>query len=65
MPDSINVTLITDLHKKAIIHWKTSGENPLTEERQHKDFYRLVEENHAFNYQLWHAEDRARRDDLG
>lgn len=29
------------------------------------DFLRLVEENHAFNYQLWHAEDRARRDDMG
>ena len=22
-------------------------------------------QNHAFNFQLWHAEDRARRDDLG
>lgn len=24
-----------------------------------------VEENHAFNFQLWHAEDRARREDMG
>ncbi len=26
---------------------------------------KLVEENHAFNYQLWLAEDRARREDMG
>jgi len=26
---------------------------------------RAMEENHAFNFQLWHEEDRARRDDLG
>ncbi len=24
-----------------------------------------MEENHGFNFQLWHEEDRARRDDLG
>lgn len=28
-------------------------------------FFALIEENHAFNFQLWHAEDRARRDDKG
>ncbi|KTD11947.1 hypothetical protein Lgra_1405 [Legionella gratiana] len=60
MPDSIKVSEITSLHQTSIILWKTSG---IT--HQQKDFYRLVEENHAFNYQLWHAEDRARRDDLG
>lgn len=27
--------------------------------------YQLIEENHAFNYQLWNAEDKARRDDMG
>ena len=26
---------------------------------------KLVEENHQFNYLLWHAEDKARRDDKG
>ena len=29
------------------------------------DFLRLVEENHLRNFQLWHEEDVARRDDLG
>ncbi|MBN9226539.1 MULTISPECIES: DUF4254 domain-containing protein [Legionella] len=60
MPDSIHVAEITDLHKNSIITWKASGIV-----HQHQEFYRLVEDNHAFNYQLWHAEDRARRDDQG
>lgn len=60
MPDTIQPSAITALHKNCIIQWKSSGIK-----HQHKDFYRLVEENHAFNYQLWHAEDRARRDDMG
>ena len=51
---------ITTLHRKCIIHWKSTGI-----QYQHKEFYQLVEENHAFNFQLWHAEDRARRDDMG
>ncbi|MCX8497265.1 MAG: DUF4254 domain-containing protein [Akkermansiaceae bacterium] len=29
------------------------------------DFLQLVEENHLRNFQLWHEEDIARRDDLG
>lgn len=28
-------------------------------------FYRLVQENHQRNFELWHEEDIARRDDLG
>lgn len=56
----IQVATITQLHHHCIIQWKSSGVN-----HQHQGFYRLVEENHAFNYQLWHAEDRARRDDMG
>ncbi|ARB92879.1 DUF4254 domain-containing protein [Legionella longbeachae] len=60
MPDSIKVSEITNLHQNSIAIWKTSGII-----FQQEDFYRLVEENHAFNFQLWHAEDRARRDDLG
>ena len=55
-----HVTDIADLHRECIIQWKKEGVN-LTRD----NFFRLVEENHAFNYQLWHAEDRARRDDLG
>ncbi len=60
MPETIQISAITMLHKNSIIQWKSSGVM-----HQHQDFYRLVEENHAFNYQLWHAEDRARRDDMG
>ncbi|MDA9271829.1 DUF4254 domain-containing protein [bacterium] len=54
------VTKIAALHRDSIVHWKQTGVH-LT----HAHFLKLVEENHAFNYQLWHAEDRARRDDLG
>ncbi len=30
-----------------------------------EDFLRLVQENHLRNFELWHEEDIARRDDLG
>ena len=60
MHSPINPSTITTLHRNCIIQWKSVGV-----EYQHKDFYQLVEENHAFNFQLWHAEDRARRDDMG
>lgn len=60
MSHDINAKTITELHKNCIIQWKASG---LT--YQHQTFYQLVEENHAFNYQLWHTEDKARREDMG
>lgn len=60
MSKTIQVSEITDLHKQCIIQWKSCGIIS-----QCQDFLHLVEENHAFNYQLWHAEDRARRDDMG
>jgi hypothetical protein len=60
MSHNINPSVITDIHKNCIIVWKESGI-----EYRHEQFSQLVEENHAFNYQLWHAEDRARRDDMG
>ncbi|MGL6030130.1 MAG: DUF4254 domain-containing protein [Legionella sp.] len=60
MPQTINADLITQLHKECIISWKNNGLA-----FNHQEFYQLVEENHAFNYQLWHAEDRARRNDMG
>lgn len=53
-------TEITTLHQACIILWKKSGVH-----LNQTNFLKLVEENHAFNYQLWHAEDRARRDDQG
>ncbi len=51
---------IASLQRECIINWKKTDVK-----LQQKDFLKIVEENHAFNYQLWHAEDRARRDDLG
>ncbi|ETO94499.1 DUF4254 domain-containing protein [Legionella oakridgensis] len=54
------VTQITTLQHDCIIAWK-KNDIKLTQE----GILRFVEENHAFNYQLWHAEDRARRDDMG
>lgn len=60
MPHNIDPNLITELHNTCIVQWKANGVS-----YQHTQFQKLVEENHAFNYQLWHAEDRARRDDMG
>ena len=51
---------IASLQRECIINWKKTDVK-----LQQNDFLKIVEENHAFNYQLWHAEDRARRDDLG
>src|SRR3990167_151344 len=60
MSTLIHVPAIVALHHDAIVLWKASGVC-----LRERNFLRIVEENHAFNYQLWHAEDRARRDDLG
>lgn len=60
MSELIQALAITKLHQNCIIRWKAGDISHL-----YQDFYRQVEENHAFNYQLWHAEDRARRDDMG
>ncbi|MFZ4077378.1 MAG: DUF4254 domain-containing protein [Legionellaceae bacterium] len=60
MNNQINVPLILDLHHETIVEWKSQGI-----QLKHQNFLKFVEENHAFNYQLWHAEDKARRDDLG
>ena len=54
------VNEIAELQRDCTINWK---QNSVT--LTHQDFLKLVEENHAFNYQLWLAEDRARRDDAG
>lgn len=61
MANLIQVTDIIKCQRDSIITWKTIG-NPKLEQQ---GFLALVEENHAFNYQLWHAEDRARREDKG
>jgi hypothetical protein len=51
---------ITDFHHQAIVRWKAFGV-----QTQEQDLMAAVEANHRFNYQLWHAEDRARRQDMG
>lgn len=56
----ITASAITTLHQQSLINWDAKGLS-----FQHQGFFKLVEENHAFNYQLWRAEDRARRDDMG
>lgn len=55
-----NVYDITSLQHECLINWKKNNVK-----LYQTGFLRLVEENHAFNYQLWHAEDRARREDMG
>ena len=51
---------IVDLQVACLNRWE-KDHIPLNQNH----FLKLVEENHAFNFQLWHAEDRARRDDKG
>jgi hypothetical protein len=51
---------IQDLHQNAILRWHNG---PV--QIQNEGLLQLVEENHAFNFQLWQAEDRARREDKG
>jgi len=56
----IDVPAILKLQLDAIVSWKVSRVVLIA-----SDFLALVEKNHAFNYQLWHAEDKARREDKG
>ncbi|WP_131782067.1 DUF4254 domain-containing protein [Legionella gresilensis] len=60
MKINVLVAEIVNLHRSCIIAWKS---NEVT--YSYKNFLALVEENHGFNYKLWHAEDKARRDDMG
>lgn len=60
MLNSATVKEISDLHRDSIIRWKSEGIVFIKSQ-----FLALVEENHSFNFRLWHAEDKARRDDLG
>jgi len=56
----MDVPAILGVQLDAIVRWKASGIALAA-----SDFLGLVEKNHAFNYQLWHAEDKARREDKG
>ena len=51
---------VAQLQQASIIRWEQEG-FALKETGS----YKVIEENHGFNFQLWHAEDRARRDDMG
>jgi hypothetical protein len=53
-------TTIYQLQDASILRWKAAAVSLVQ-----TDFLALVEENHSFNYQLWHTEDEARRDDKG
>lgn len=54
------INAISSLQRDAITQWSESGI-----QIQQEGVLQLIEENHAFNFQLWHTEDRARRDDMG
>lgn len=60
MSNILDPQAIIALHKERVDCWKSKG---LTYDYQ--GFLQLVEQNHAFNYQLWNTEDKARRDDMG
>jgi hypothetical protein len=69
----IDVEALIEMHDCAIERWKkiaiiptlSAADCVLKASLQEKEFLGLAEENHGFNYQLWCAEDRARRDDKG
>ena len=54
------VKYITTLHRDNITAWQTQAP-AITEQ----GFYALVQANLQYNFLLWQAEDRARRDDKG
>lgn len=60
LKEIISVAEIMDCHREAIVSWKRDGVS-----LKASGFLSLVEKNHSFNYQLWHAEDKARREDKG
>lgn len=51
---------IISLHDQLTLQWKSNGVHT-----ELSGLAGLIEQNHSFNYQLWHAEDKARRDDMG
>jgi hypothetical protein len=60
MNPEILIDEILDFHQNTINNWKNT---PLTLSAQ--GLMAAIEANHAFNFKLWHAEDRARRQDMG
>ncbi len=60
----MNVTKLVEdivtLHKDSIENWYVGGVTVYGE-----GLLKVIVENHAFNFKLWQAEDRARREDKG
>lgn len=56
----IDIDKITALQQSRTASWHNQEPN-ITQ----SDLYQFVEENHLNNFQLWHEEDKARRDDMG
>ena len=51
---------IVQFQHDAIVRWKSNGV-----QTSQQDLLAAVEQNHQHNYLLWHAEDKARRNDMG
>ncbi|HXE42037.1 MAG TPA: DUF4254 domain-containing protein, partial [Candidatus Baltobacteraceae bacterium] len=51
---------LVEHHVEWTIRWHEAATTPTTE-----IFWDAAERNHRMNFDLWHAEDIARRDDLG
>ncbi len=56
----INVKEIVALHSQQTERWHDQAGQVTAQ-----GFYALAEENHLHNFNLWHEEDKARRDDCG
>lgn len=56
----LDLQAVDTLQWKMICEWHQRPYNP-----SQNGFLQLVEENHYCNFELWHEEDRARRDDKG
>ncbi len=56
----INVSEILELQRQKVIDWHGSENN-----HDQEGFLKIVADNHWMNYQLWHEEDKARREDKG
>lgn len=55
-----DVSEIVEFQKQAVMEWHSS-ENLA----QPEGFLKMVSDNHWMNFQLWHEEDKARREDMG
>ena len=55
---------ITALQKQLVEQWHQQEIKNDFDDRG-KDFFFFIVENHRYNFQLWHEEDKARREDMG